>query len=208
VIAIAVLAFFGSGFRLHDVAITVGERSGNGAAIGAAWPSGEIPIHNAAREDEQPFLAAVAAWNSSGADVHFRVVPERQAKVVVRRGSSSPCGPGAAGCAEIGYTGGEQSVVWLVQQLDQIDTTRVLVHELGHALGLTHVNGCAAMNPGWHGCPGPPAGDWRCRLLEAGDVARAIDLYGGRAKPLRTPAVCPLGEGVVASQSVPNGGSR
>ena len=208
VIAVSVAAFFGSGFGWHDLALTVGNRSTGQAALGTAWPGGRIAIYNAAGKEEKPFLAAVAAWNRSGADVRFRIVSEGQARVLVRQGSPSRCGSPAAGCADVGYTGGQRSVVWLVQRLNAIDTTRVLVHELGHVLGLTHVRGCAAMNPGWHGCPAPPRGDWRCRLLERSDVERAVGLYGGTAKPLRTPAVCPLSEGVSASVAHSLGGAR
>jgi hypothetical protein len=73
-----------------------------------------------------------------------------------------------------------------------------MTHELGHVLGLEHETGiCATMNPygnyrGGTVCGAAPPWVWRCRLLEADDVAGAVSVYGGYVRAVRQPALCPL----------------
>ena len=69
------------------------------------------------------------------------------------------------------------------------EVTRIVVHELGHVLGLLHVKGCAVMERrGGQSCEQPEQ-PWqlRCRLLEADDVRGAIRRYGGSMRPLAEP---------------------
>ena len=189
VVATATLALLGFGFKNTHL------------PTGGTWPKGVVRISNEVRGEEEPFLAAVAAWNTSGARVRFRIVPsDANPDIVVRSGTSSSCDGLAAACAPVGFNTEGPGVVWVIQQLGAFDQVHVLVHELGHVLGLRHVRGCAAMDPGWTGCPSPPSGHWRCRLLEASDVSRVIGLYGGHARPLPTPSVCPVSEGLRAVQ--------
>ena len=114
------------------------------------------------------------------------------------------CTPDAE--ATLGWS--PNAAVWIARRDDSSDLCNrytaagALAHELGHVLGLAHEHGrCAAMNPqgsyrGPGRCPKSPGWAWRCRLLEAEDLRRAVELYGGRiAAPTASP-YCPLYEAI------------
>lgn len=164
-----------------------------GPGAGKPWPGGIITLHNAALAYSDGLSRAVRAWNTSGARLRFRYASAANAQVLIELAQPSACDGHAAACANLGYTG-QRSHVWIVQQLDRDDAASVLAHELGHIVGLGHVKGCVAMNPRrWESCSPPPAGMWRCRLLEAGDVERAVALYGGAGRRLQGRVYCPRG---------------
>lgn len=139
---------------------------------------------------------ALDAWNNSGASIHFFTISTRSANVTVTMAEPSPCGsdPDVAACTELGHSG--RRTISIAQRLDRYAEAQVLVHELGHVIGLTHdtSGGCAAMTPIlWQNCELPRPGMWRCRLLEPSDIERAVALVGGTAHPISEPVFCPKG---------------
>ena len=98
----------------------------------------------------------------------------------------------AFACTGLGFS--EPRTIWIVKRLDLYDEARVLVHELGHIIGLTHdtSNGCVAMTPSlWENCERPPSGKWRCELLAVADIRRATQIVGGTPRPVEGPVFCP-----------------
>jgi hypothetical protein len=113
---------------------------------------------------------------------------------------------GAAGCGGRVRTGGKLHTVRCVYGahvfLDRVGAEQLadpyqrnymvvtVTHELGHVLGLRHVeNTCATMSyQRFDLCPKPPfAWQIRCRPLERDDVRGAVRRYGGRVKALSAP---------------------
>jgi hypothetical protein len=196
VVEAAVLGALSAGFGWGGVTLHPNTGAPGIPANGAVWPHGRITVRNDDVADGIPFVAAIHAWNTSGAAVRFTIASRGvEPDIVVRIGPAAECGPRAVACAPIGYAREKPGVVWVVHRLDRQDEAHVLVHELGHVIGLTHRPGCNAMNPDGDGCPLPPPGEWRCRLLERVDLARAVRLYGGEAARVRTPANCLDGRG-------------
>lgn len=63
-----------------------------------------------------------------------------------------------------------------------IDLVRVARHELGHALGISHIGGNNLLAPTYSS---------RIRGLQAGDVAEIVKRYGARQAPPPTPGIPP-----------------
>jgi Metallo-peptidase family M12B Reprolysin-like len=169
---------------------------------GRHWPGGRISVRNAS---PYPYAVgeAMRLWNASGIQVRFVASRSRGADlVVVSPGHKAARGfGGCAGVASVGYLRGVQARMGLAAGCaDDVLTAKAVAHELGHVLGLGHEDRrCALMNPVLDNgaprrCFAPDAqqgGVWRCRTLEADDLAGARRLYGGRAR-LRRGATCPI----------------
>ena len=118
----------------------------------APGPITILGIANEAAGFEWSLHHANAAWNASGAAIRFEPMPAAEARVIVVLAPRSDCGPESdvVACAMRGHPAGVTRTVWIVDPLDRWDEARVLVHELGHVVGLTHDthDGCVAMTPG------------------------------------------------------------
>ena len=157
---------------------------------GKRWPSHTITYYDA-QPDHAAVRMAVAAWNSSGANVRFVAAPRGRAKVLILPWHPGGC-YGVEGVATVGYYR-PGDVVHLKACANPDEAAIVAAHELGHVLGLGHeLNRCATMNPavGEH-CGLPPSYTTNCRILQLDDEQGAVALYGGHAKPVRTPQFCP-----------------
>ncbi len=171
---------------------------------GGKWSKGQVPYFLAAGQHRWAVKKAVRAWNKSGARVRFKAVRRSKAKLIigyysrrVQPRATDQCG---SGHATLGYVPGA-SRVWLPRLTRRSpyadhNCALIVVHELGHVLGLAHEERrCATMNStsvnlSPRHCPPNREWEWRCRLLERDDVRGVVKRYGGRVRRARTPAMC------------------
>ena len=194
-----VLALIGTAFIFPGAIRTPGNTSKPGTTT--ATPKRHdgqrvvIGLANRAPRYGWSLAQAVQAWNTSGARITFEYVPATKAQITVTIAAPDACdsGPRILACTGLGPLHGEHRTIWIVHPLGRYDEARVLVHELGHVLGLGHdPRGCVAMTPTlWQNCRSAPRGEWRCRLLAHADVDRAISIYGGRLREARASVFCP-----------------
>jgi hypothetical protein len=130
--------------------------------------------------------AAAAAWNKSGSKVRWVRASKQRARVPIRVNSKIP----AAGLGW--YFGNGRGLIELQPDLKKGQLTKlagagvatqVIVHEMGHVMGLDHVtNTCAIMQPSLgSGCRQPEVvWQYRCRLLEKDDIRGGVALFGGK----------------------------
>ncbi len=163
------------------------------AAPSGRWPAGDIRIHDTSGWTRAIQLA-IRQWNSAGLGVRFVPVAGRErADVVVaadeervRRRCAETC---AAFVTRIGYrAGAEPSELVLGERrhnerkLPSLKDVQLVVHELGHVLGLRHRDlDCKVMNPELARDCAPllAAEGWLCGPLER-DLAKAATLYDVR----------------------------
>jgi hypothetical protein len=167
------------------------------------WPR-PIAVYRAPAYAAQ-LEAAVGAWNRSGVAARFVLVDDKRAADVIVVASDAAlqraCGPGkkCIGYAtRVGYYATLENPVRLYlpsrtreRAVDALSTLTI-AHELGHVLGLDHVEGCSIMNerPTARTCPQkklwPTLRTYLCGPLAA-DVDAALALYGGRRAPGYSP---------------------
>jgi chitodextrinase len=162
------------------------------------WYSHTVAYYNAAKRFDAEAKAAVAAWNHSGAAIHFKAVPRSQAHLVIvldshlkSDGEERP-GPGLRISHATIALRPDLAHAYTSTVARSAVRTAAIAHELGHALGLNHEpKRCATMNAVlWSRCTTQPT-EWstRCRPLEADDIRGAIHLFGGHLRSLG-PAYC------------------
>jgi hypothetical protein len=152
------------------------------AGHSAPW-AGEIRVYNPTGW-QQSVREAADAWNRTGVTPRFVFVHDpRHAQVTVT--ASTPAVDGRCDetyrCVAYSRRGGGRGTIWLPTQEgpeERSDTmVRLIVHELGHVLGLSHeTHDCARMNTdtGARLC-----GRYACGPLRH-DTLAAERLYGGR----------------------------
>jgi hypothetical protein len=154
------------------------------------WPGGRLTYFDASRS-ENAVDAAAARWNRSGVRVHLERARDRALADVVfvadGRLLRRTCGRTCLGLSStIGHSRSGRATVSLNPSITGLPSPLnvwVVMHELGHVLGLTHrKGGCSLMNahafddsctfPRTARAPRLPCGP------AAADVAAAARLYG------------------------------
>lgn len=171
------------------------------------WPGRKITYVDRTL-DPDAVKQAVRVWNQSGIKMRFKKISSmRKADLVIKNSRKVPSGCGT-GVASLGYTGRRQAYVRILHGTDADGQscawpgqTLVLIHELGHVLGLQHDDSrCSVMNsyhvngvaPGQCFTPDledfdERPGRWWCGGLVKRDIKRAKRMYGGAVNVPSTP---------------------
>lgn len=159
---------------------------------GAPWPH-TIHIYDES-EWPQTVRQGMSLWNDSGANVRFVRVATRAEADVVIVSDERVLDEHTLGRATIGYQRfGQVERMWLKDDPDGDDAllraeeVRVVVHELGHVIGLTHSKApCEVMYPTISMPECDPAvisqDEQEICGPQSGDVRRVIAMYGGRER--------------------------
>jgi hypothetical protein len=186
---------------LAALVLVVPEAANAFVFAGRPWPNHRVTYYNTVTSRDWAVKKAVAAWNTSGADVRFVPAAAGSADVRIQLG---PVPTGNCGFATYGDQGGAHVnlVGGLICGSSGI-AVEIIAHELGHILGLGHeFHKCALMNV-TGGVLGlchhlAPLGfsQYLCDPLQPDDIAGAVALYGGHPREVTRP-VCdawtPLG---------------
>jgi hypothetical protein len=129
--------------------------------------------------------AAAGAWNKSGSKVRWTKASKSKARVPIIVKNLPVAGLGW-------YFGNGRGRIDLAPNIKKGQLTKlagegvatqVVVHEMGHVMGLDHeTKKCAVMQPSIGlGCKRPKEiWRFRCRLLEKDDIAGGVKLFGGK----------------------------
>ena len=189
-----------SAAKLHLVLVPLVLLAPAGAAAYSIQETGSrekgrvVTYYNTVFEHGWAVKRATRAWNRSGAQVRFVPASRDAAELLIEAGSQGLSGHASSTLRSTGPQPGDSkiSIPSPSGERDQrFSVALIAAHELGHVLGLNHEDsGCATMNSvitaaAPKNCPQPPAGQWRCGLLEKDDIEGAVALYGGSPRPAR-----------------------
>ncbi len=158
-----------------------------------------VTYYNTVSEHDWAVKRAVRAWNRSGAQIEFVPASEEDAELVIEGGAQGLSGHASTTTRSSGPQAGDAKITIPSpsgEREQRFSVALIAAHELGHVVGLNHEDsGCATMNSTITAgaparCSQPPAGQWRCGLLEEDDIQGAVKLHGGAPRPPRR-AYCP-----------------
>lgn len=158
-----------------------------------------VTYYNTVPEHDWAVKRAVRAWNRSGAQVEFVPDSRGDAELVIEGGALGLSGHASTITRSSGPQAGDAKVTIPSpsgERGQRFSVALIAAHELGHVVGLNHEDsGCATMNSTITAaaparCRQPPAGRWRCGLLEEDDIQGAVKLHGGTPRPPRR-TYCP-----------------
>jgi len=167
---------------------------------GKPWPKGKVTYFDATPPSYRfSVRAAIAHWNAVGAKVTFvRATSRRRAGLVLKADRRAR----VPGSATLGRVPGRQSQAIFNKdrtvKRDRFVTTWLIVHELGHVLGLGRARSttqCAVMNPRFFGIcqfDGVTPRTWVCGLVQPADL-RPLQRRYGRRTAKKQPRYCPRG---------------
>ena len=154
--------------------------------LGHTFPTRTITYHDATGgRYSKEIKAAASAWNKSGAKVRWVRSSRSKARVPIVTKQLQVAGLGW-------YFGNGRGRIDLDPDIKKGQLTKlsgsgvaaqVVVHEMGHVMGLDHEpKKCAIMQPSIGlGCKGAKENwQFRCRLLEKDDIAGGVKLFGGK----------------------------
>jgi len=178
---------------LATLVLVVPETANAYVFVGRPWPNHRVTYYNTVASENWAVQKAVAAWNTSGADVRFVPSAAGAAEVRIQLG---PVPTGACGFGTYGDQGGAHVNLTKagVCGIGAI-SVEIIAHELGHILGLGHeTHKCALMNAIGgvlglcHHLAPLSFSQYLCDPLQPDDIAGAIALYGGHARKVTHPA--------------------